>query len=116
MRRHMNGESTKAAMAFVARKAFKGKNTEVELYNQDPHGCGLFLHKHCIAVRNEHKVVFCLQGWVSQVTLARLNAICTLLWGEERFRQEKGRIWFGPGFLREVDPKEEITLPLKVTP
>lgn len=112
-RKHMNGESTKAAKAFVQGKPFKGKNTDVETHIG---GWGMFHHTHCIAAHRDGKVTFCLQGWTSQTTIARLNAICVQLWGEPRFRIEKGRVWFGPGFLREVDPAEKIKLPIEVTP
>lgn len=112
-RRYTNGESTKAAKAFVCGMSFKGKNTQVETHFD---GWGVFHHTHCIAARRDGMVTFCLWGWTSQTTLARLNAICVLLWGEPRFRQEKGRVWFGTGFLREVDPLEKIKLPIGVKP
>lgn len=102
-----------AAKAFVIGKPFKGKLTDIETYNN---GWGMFFHGNCIAARRDGYIVFCLQNWTSRTTLARLNAVCTLLWGEPRFRQEKGRIWFGPGFLREVEPLEKIKLPIEVTP
>jgi hypothetical protein len=112
-RRYTNGESTKAAAAFVQGKPFKGKLTEVETHVD---GWGMFLHKHCIAAHRDGMVTFCMHGWTSQTTIARLNAICAQLWGKTCFRQEKGRVWFGHGFLREVDPNEKIRLPMEVTP
>jgi len=106
-------EARKAAEAFIEGRLFKSKNTDVEHYDG---GWGLFYHDHCIAAQRSGNVVFCLHGWTSKSTIARLNAICRRLWGEDRFRMQKHRVWFGPGFLREVDPNEKIKLPMKVTP
>jgi hypothetical protein len=80
----------------------------------------LFLHYNEIArlgtCDGKEHVGFNMCGWPSPITLDRLNGVCKLLWGRNMFFKRKGRVYFGPTNLREVDPKETLFIPLDYKP
>jgi hypothetical protein len=58
-------------------------------------------------------IKFNMCGWPTTTTLDRINAVCETFWNEKLFRRQKGKVWFGPGFLCEVGDYQTITLSVK---
>lgn len=83
-------------------------------------GNALWLHDSPVVTRQYidgvmHYVI-CLHGYPTQTTLDRINGFCLKAFGRKMFSKKRGSIWFGEGFLREVDPKETIILPADFKP
>lgn len=97
----------RAARAFVAGLTYRGPRAEAI-------GDSFYLHGAEIVRRITHEgkpaLRFCRQGWDTMVTVTRQNMVAKLVFGQIIFRRKKGKVFFGPGLLREVTAHEHFIL------
>jgi len=112
--RQVRHETWNAVNAFLQNKQIQLPRTVVTV---DPVMTTIHLHGYPIVRKTieagDTVIKFNMCGWPTTTTLDRMNAVCETLWGEKLFRRQKGKVWFGPGFLCEMGDHQTITLSMK---
>lgn len=108
----------KVVDAFRARSAYTPSGKTRAITYTD--GEAIFLHDAPIIARAyrdgvEVGLSFSPCGYISQLTLGRLNFVCGELGADRPFFIRRGRLYL-KSLIREIGKDETIFLPIKVTP
>lgn len=96
----MRQETKRVMTAFIAGKRASGKNTKTD-------GTAVWLFGNKIAWKTGDDVTMTLAGWPTVTTRERLNGLCELLHGTQRFYQSNNVQYMGDSEID--DPMGTVT-------